>query len=150
MAEKAEPQDVRAAGRGEAGGVNGLPLPPPAGAGDGDRTGGVDTVELDVEEAAAGQGGESCVEAIGPCRGDVDRVIEPFAGMGEADEVAAAGVGGALEIDGGGAVRRAAFVGGSRVVESDAFAAVVEIFRLDRVADVEGRALEGGRCGLGY
>src|SRR5205823_9340882 len=106
--------------------------------------------EFDVEEAAARQGREPRVEFVGARGGDVDRVFEPFAGVGKADEVAAAGVGGGLEVDGGGAIGRAAFVGGSRVVKGDAFAAVVEIFGLNRVADVEGRALEGARCGIGY
>src|SRR2546421_3110682 len=74
----------------------------------------------------------------------VDVLFEAFAWFGRANVVAQFGaVAILLDIPPGGAFLPA-IVGGVGVVIGDAFAAVVEIFGLNRIPDIEGRPLE--RC----
>ena len=75
-------------------------------------------------------GGDAEIERVGAGGCDSEGVVEPFTGLGPADVVAAAGVGGGLDVDAGGAVD-VAEVGFVDVVIGDAFDAAVEVFGLD-------------------
>src|SRR5207302_6757959 len=78
--------------------------------------------------------------------GDVDGVVEPFAGVGGPDEVSAAGVGGGADVDAVVAKLSAVICGGG-VVVGDAFPPVVVLLKLDRARDALGLPLERSRRG---
>ena len=70
---------------------------PAAGSGSGDGAGDVLAIDVEVELSAGGLGvGDAEGDAVCAALGKIDGIIEPLAGSGPADVIAAAGVGGRL------------------------------------------------------
>ncbi len=135
-----ELEGVAALGEGGAKDGDGLPLFPAAGVGDDDWGGDFEAgFGFDVEGAARFWGGDAEVEGVMAGGGDVDGVVEPFAGFHEAKDIAVAGVGVALEINGSSvAVGGMAAISVIAIVEGDAFAAGVEFFEGDSAGEGRG------------
>src|SRR5205823_96871 len=78
---------------------------PGGGVGDLERAGFINAVDLGVKSSAERFAGGAKIEGVRAGLLDVDGVFEPFAGLGEADVEAAAGVAGGFDVDAfGGAV----------------------------------------------
>jgi len=82
-----------------------------------------------MESAGGVLGAYQRLDLVRRCGGDIDRVFEPFAGLEVVDHIAA-GIG-ADDVDVFGEAIEAAGIARNRVVICDAFAAFVEILRLE-------------------
>ena len=120
------------------------PVLPAAGVWNRQRPGDARAVKLDVEDAALAQAGDARLEQIDAARGNIHRVIEPLAWRDPADVIYP--VGRSLDVDVGRAVLATA-VAGSRIVITEALAAVVEVFRLNRSGNRRRRPVKGCRDG---
>ena len=114
--------------------VDGLERRPVAGVGGGKGAGDVEAVHFEMELPPADRGGIHA-KVIGAGGGDIDGVLQPFAGLGPADEMAVAGGGGVVDVDARSRCdRRAEDVAGVGVVVGDAVGPVIEVLDLHRVA----------------
>src|SRR5207245_4905425 len=95
----------------------------------GHRTGLVQAIKFDVEDAAIAAGGHSNLQGIKAIDRGVDRVFEPFAPRGPTDVISTAGISRALNVHGRGPVF-SSIVRRVRVVISYSFAAAIEVLRL--------------------
>src|SRR5207248_10266693 len=101
-------EDVLSGGDGERAAGNGLVGWPGTRVGDGDGTGDICAVEVDVEGAAGGlSAGDAEVDAVGRGGSDIDGVVEPLTGRGVGEIVSAVDVAGGGDADAGVAVNEA-------------------------------------------
>src|SRR5439155_123922 len=96
-------------------------------------------VQGEVEGAALAAGGDAHIQGVGTAGLDIDRVVQPFAGLGPAHVVAGVGVGSGFDVHAIRAVLAAAIYG-VRIVVGHAFPAFVVVLRLDGAGDGVGRA----------
>src|SRR6266581_6951971 len=118
--------------RGEAEVVYGQSPPglPAAAVGIGHRAGFVHAIKLHVKSAAIPAGSDADLESVTAIRQGVDGVPQPFAGGSPADIESAARIGRGFNVHRG-ASKLAAIIRRVGVVISHAFAAIVEVLRLD-------------------
>src|SRR5665213_1257597 len=105
---------------------------PIAGGGNGERSGHVFAINVQMEGSTLGLAGDAEVEGVGSGGGDGDGVVEILSGLGIADEISAA-VGGwdGADADAFQRAIQAAAVDVSRIVVAGSLAAEVEVLYLD-------------------
>src|SRR5437899_8182796 len=95
-----------------------------------------------MDLAAVGRG-NACPKLVFPYRCDIKRVLHPLGGHRPADVKAAAGVLRCLDVHCFSATISAPFVGGIGIVIGNTFTALIKVFGLDGVVDVEWSSFEG-------
>src|SRR6266478_3074686 len=97
-----------------------------------------------MEGAAVSQRGCARRESVEAGRVDIHAVIEPLARNGPADIISTAGIERCLDVHTGVAVLPSV-IRGVRIMVSDPFAAVVEVFGLNEARERTGGAAKRGR-----
>src|SRR5262245_17981670 len=126
-------------------GIEVHPVLPAAGIGNGNRSGLIDAVHLDVEHATGAQVRDPNPERIGAGRRDVDRVLQPFSGSRLHHVEPAAGIQRRLDIHVRCSIGVAA-VARRRVEVGDRLSALVEVLSLHRTRERRRRSTERCRC----
>ncbi len=121
-----------------------LPIRPVAAVRNRERAGDVGPVQEDMERAAIRRVGDARVEIV-RASADIDGVLHPFAGLGVADVITAAGVGGGFDVNAVVGAECAAEVLRFGVVVSHAFATLIEVLGLHHDQSAKRRRRRWGR-----
>ena len=136
--------DLRAGGQAQFRLRHAGPLLPATGLGDGDWPSAIDTVYLDVEDAARASRRDANFQVVVACRRNVDGVLQPLTCGHPTEVVAASGIGRCLDVDVCRAVRTAG-VAGRGIQIRHVRSALIEILRLDRARQL--KSLCARSCG---